>query len=707
VKLVIVESPAKAKTIQKYLGSEYSVIASNGHIFDLPEKSMGIDVSDNFKPSYVVSPNKKQQLDAIKKLLKQPHEEVYLATDPDREGEAISWHLASNLNIPFDSRVEFNEISEKTIRKAIQNPRPINLSLVNAQQARRVLDRLVGYKISPVLTIKIRKGASAGRVQSVALRMIVDREREILKFVPEEYWNINACLLKPSEKKHPFKALLADKSGVKLKVTNTEQANQILADLGHAQNWIVNKVKRGTSKSRPAPPFMTSTLQQDGSQKLGLTAPQVMQIAQQLYEGIEVAGHGHLAFITYIRTDSVRVSAEMQQEALNMIKSTYGAEYAPAKPNFYATKSQNAQDAHEAIRPISLEITPESVKNSLQRNQYRLYKLIYDRFIASQMTEAQYSTLNVHIQAKISDSENYGFKVSGRTLLFKGYMIAYETERSPKEIEDGETSDLLPDLQENDVLALTKILSEQKFTKPPSRYTDATLIKAMEENGIGRPSTYATVIITLTKRAYCKKEQKYMIPTELGISVTDFMMLYFKEIIDIHFTADMEAKLDKVEQGLKWEALISDFYPRLTNCITQAVKATSQKHNNEEVSDTICELCGSNMVIRDGRYGKFLACPNFPNCRSHKPIKEIVAKCPKCGTGNILKKKSKRGTAFYGCDNYPECTFLSWDVPAPMLCPTCQGPMRVVKKQGTTNYVCIDKNCKTSVAPKEQELDAN
>ncbi|MDR0752026.1 MAG: type I DNA topoisomerase [Christensenellaceae bacterium] len=703
MKLIIVESPAKAKTIQKYLGSNYFVIASNGHVYDLPEKYLGIDIKNNFKPTYVVHAGKEGALKAIKKLLNQPHEEVYLATDPDREGEAISWHLASNLNIPFNARIEFNEISEKTIKKAIANPREICMPTVDAQQARRVLDRLVGYKISPILSRKIRSGLSAGRVQSVALKMIVDREREIKAFVPEEYWNIHASLSKSNEATKPFKTLLIDKSGTKLKITNAEQANEVLSNLSTVKEWLVDKVKRGTSRSRPSPPFMTSTLQQDGTQKLGLSAPQVMQIAQQLYEGLEVEGYGHLAFITYIRTDSVRVSQDMQQQAKTRICQEYGPEYAPEKPNYFATKSQNTQDAHEAIRPISLDITPESVKNKLSRNHYRLYKLIYDRFMASQMTDAEYSTLNVHIQAKLKNNESYGFKVSGKTMLFKGYTIAYETEKVTSEVADGETSDLLPNLQENELLNLVKILHEQKFTKPPARYTDATLIKAMEENGIGRPSTYATVILTLTKRTYCKKEQKFMIPTDLGVSVVEFLETYFKEIIDINFTADMENKLDEVEQGRKWENIISDFYPKLEASIDEAIKSDSQKNSNLEVSDVKCDKCGAFMVVRSGKYGKFLACPNYPNCKNIKSLPDVVGKCPKCGTGNILRRHSKKGKVFYGCENFPNCDFTSWDLPAPILCPQCQGPMRIIKKPDSITYTCVNKTCKFTVVPKTEE----
>ncbi|MDR2267328.1 MAG: type I DNA topoisomerase [Christensenellaceae bacterium] len=693
MKLVIVESPAKAKTIQKYLGEGFNVIASGGHIYDLPKKELGIDVKNSFRPKYIADPAKEELLKRLKKYTKQS-EQVYLATDPDREGEAISWHLASNLNIDFGGRVEFNEISEKAVKRAIANPRQINMNLVDAQQARRVLDRLVGYKISPILSTKIRNGLSAGRVQSAALRMIVEREREILAFIPEEYWHIFAHL-KKLVGSETLKALLADKCGTKLKVTNKETSDAVLADLENAE-WIVDKVKRGESKSRPAPPFMTSTLQQDGSQKLGLTAPQVMNIAQQLYEGVDLGNQGHVALVTYIRTDSVRVSQDMQISTLDYIKRTYGAEYAPSKPNVYSTKNQNSQDAHEAIRPISLEITPESVRAKLQRNHYKLYKLIYDRFVASQMTDAIYNTLNVRIQANTVAGDNYGFKVSGKAVAFKGYTIAYESANltEPQDTDANETEGYLPNLVEGEKLELIKITADQKFTKPPSRYTDATLIKAMEENGIGRPSTYATVVSILTNRAYIIKEQKFMIPTPLGISVTEFLERFFLSIVDTRFTADMETKLDTVEQGVKWQDIISDFYPLLLKHIFDAIGAEKAP---PEVSDVICDKCGANMVIKHSKFGKFLGCPNYPECKNTKPIIDVVAKCPVCG-GDISRRKSKNGKEFFGCNNYPTCTFISWEIPAPILCPKCGSGMVIRKKNKLDNYVCTDRKCKHTIA---------
>ncbi|HPO53168.1 MAG: type I DNA topoisomerase [Clostridiales bacterium] len=693
MKLVIVESPSKAKTIQKYLGGSYRVMASGGHICDLPEKTLGVDIENNFKPEYVINPTKKELIKKLKQTVKES-EEVYLATDPDREGEAISWHLANTLGLPdAENRIEFNEISSKAVLQAISRPRKINLHLVDAQQARRVLDRLVGYKISPILSRKIKTGLSGGRVQSAALKMLVDREREINAFVPEEYWNINASLLKAGTKAPVIKAALHDKDGKKIKISTEAEANAVLDDI-RGGAWKIESVKRGVSKSHPPAPFMTSTLQQDASQKLGLSAPQVMQIAQQLYEGIEIEGEGQTAFITYIRTDSVRVSADIQQATLGFIKDKFGPEYAPQKPNIFATKTQNAQDAHECIRPISLDRTPESVKDKLQRNQYRLYKLIYDRFIASQMTDAEYNTLAVRIEAGAKSGAKYGFSFSGKTLVFKGYTIAYEAEKSEEE----ETGANLPNLTEGEELSLKDIKSEQKFTKPPTRYTEAGLIKAMEENGIGRPSTYASVISVLAKREYTVKEQKFLKPTQLGETVTEFMETFFKKIVDCKFTADMEKQLDEIEHGVEWQKIIADFYPAFLKDIMKAAKDEKKLALPEVVSDVICEKCGANMVVKEGRFGKFLACPNYPRCKNVKSIVESVGKCPIC-TGNITKLHSKTGKLFYGCSNYPECKFMSWELPAPILCPKCGSSMRVVENKGKKQYVCNNRSCKNVVIP--------
>lgn len=700
MKLVIVESPSKAKTIQKYLGGDFRVMASGGHICDLPEKSLGINIEQNFKPDYVLSKNKKELVKDLKLAVKKS-DAVYLATDPDREGEAISWHLENILEIPNENnRIEFHEISQKAVKKAISEPRSLNMNLVNAQQARRVLDRLVGYKISPILNKKIRSGLSAGRVQSAALRMIVDREREIAAFKPEEYWNIFAVLNdKPDAR--TFQAAFQEVNGKKFKVTNKTDADKIVAEMRRAE-YTVDKVVRGASKSHPAPPFTTSTLQQDGSRKLSLSSPQVMQIAQQLYEGIDIPGMGHVALVTYIRTDSVRISPEFQQETLKWIGQTYGDAYAPKKPNFYSSKGDNVQDAHEAIRPISLELTPESLKDKLPRNHLRLYKLIYNRFVASQMAEAQYSTLNVHITAH-SEKADLGFKLTGRTLLFNGFLAVYEIENEDDEKEKIEDNSKLPNLQEGQILHFVDAKSEQKFTKPPARFTNATLIKGMEENGIGRPSTYASVVSVLTKREYVVIEQKAFKPTALGEAVTDFMLKNFENIVDVNFTAKMEADLDKIEQkGVAWQNVISDFWPGLEKLLKDAAFNNQKVKLEAEVTDVICEKCGANMVIKEGRYGKFLACPNYPQCKNVKNIDEVVGKCPKCG-GNIVKKRSKAGKTFYGCGNYPNCDFMSWEIPAPYFCPKCGQTMRILKKNGKTEYVCTSKTCNNVILVSEEK----
>ncbi|MDR0855104.1 MAG: type I DNA topoisomerase [Christensenellaceae bacterium] len=705
MKLVIVESPAKAKTIQKYLGEGYIVEASGGHVADLPEKTLGIDINNAFEPEYVINAKKKDLVKRLTQSVKKS-EEVFLATDPDREGEAISWHLANVLSIPDAARVEFNEISPKAVKNAIANPRKININLVDAQQARRVLDRLVGYKISPVLSRKIKSNLSGGRVQSAALKIVVDREREIRAFIPSEYWNIKAVTVKPTDKNAKITALLNDKNGKKLEVHDKETADDVLAKCKTAV-YSVDTVKRGKSKSRPQPPFTTSTLQQDGCQKLGISAPDIMKIAQELYEGIDTPNEGHVAFVTYIRTDSVRISAEMQQTALDYIKATYGDDYMPAKPNFYATKAQNTQDAHEAIRPISLDRTPDSVKNTLSKYQYRLYKLIYERFLASQMTEAEFDTLSIRIQATANAAENFGFKATGRTCTFKGYTVVYEdaaAEKSEEEIEG-----LLPNVTEGEPLNLAELKPEQKFTKPPARFTDSSLVKAMEESGIGRPSTYATIITTIQKRNYVVKEQKLMKATALGEQVTVFMEKCFTDIVDAKFTAGMEEKLDTIEDGVSWKKIIGEFYPPFEAELKAAYGEDKMPTTEPVKTDVICEKCGANMILREGRFGKFLACPNYPTCKNTKPAPEDKAGvCPLCGH-DIIRKRTKTGKTFYGCSNYPACNFMSWNPPAPQLCPECQSPMSVAKKNDETRYICTNAKCKNVilVAIEATENDAN
>jgi len=731
MKLVIVESPAKAKTIEKYLGSEYRVDASRGHIWDLPEKTMGIDFDNNYEPE--LSARKPEQKQTIERLNKevQKAECVYLATDPDREGEAISYHLqcALGLDPKQKNRIMFNEISKKAVNDAIQHPDYVNQGLVNAQQARRVLDRLVGYTLSPVLCKKIRNKLSAGRVQSAALRIVVDREKEITAFKPEEFWAVSA-LLEKSGAKPQFKVALTEKNGKKVKVKNKEECDEALAVL-NSQPFVVGNVKKSVSQSRPQPPFTTSTLQQDAVNKLKMSSAMTMSIAQQLYEGFDIPGMGHVALVTYIRTDSVRVSTDAVNAARERLAKVYGSKYVPEKPNFFATKKQ-AQDAHEAIRPINLDITPEFLKDKVQKNQYALYKLIYERFLASQAEKASYNSANVSVNCG-----EYGLTANGKTLIFDGFLAIYGDTSKSKEEEDGDNA-VLPPLEVGDTLNKIKINSEQRFTKPPARYTEASLIKAMEERGIGRPSTYATVMQTLYKREYITKDGKALMPSSLGIQVTDYLEQYFSEIVDVDFTAEMENRLDSIEEnGEVWYKVVESFYKPLEQKVNVALKG-EKIHLQDEQTDVVCEKCGSPMVIktgrygkylacsnypkcsnmrslkekvppketeqicelcgakmleRVGRYGKYLACSNYPTCKNTKPLNEIVAKCPKCGK-DVVKRISKRGTVFYGCTGYPECDFVSWDVPTGKLCPEC-GKHLVYKETKSGKVIrCSNKDCK-------------
>lgn len=690
--LIIVESPHKAKTIQKYLGGEAQVLASKGHVCDLPARSLGIDIENGYKPQYVVSQDKEATIKQLAQAVKK-YDTVYLATDPDREGEAISWHLKNVLGVEGDKvRIEFNEISPKAVRAAMAKPREINMDLVDSQQARRVLDRLVGYKISPILSRKLKPGLSAGRVQSAALKMIVDREKEIRDFKPEEYWNINAILLKIGARKtkaNLFNAALNDRNGKKIKITNADDANAI-TELMRRCAYAVDEVKKSVSTSKPAPPFTTSTMQQEASHKLGFTADRTSRVAQQLYEGVNIEGEGQHALITYIRTDSVRISPDFAKATLGFIAQNYGSEYAPKSPNVYKT-SESAQDAHEAIRPIDLSRTPKSLEGKMDRDAFRLYKLIYERYMASQMSNAEYNTMRVHITGE-SGSERIGFVVKGKSVKFKGFTIVYSA--TVEEDEDDRESDTLPDLNEGEKLSLEDILSEQKFTKPPARYNDATLVKALEENGIGRPSTYASIISVLAKRQYTEKQQKAIAPTPLGETVCEYMEKNFPDIMSLDFTARLEGALDKVADGnQQWQELIGAFYPRLQKFLDRAAKSGGSAHVPDEESDVICDKCGAKMVIRHGKYGPFLACPNYPRCKNIKKIVEVVGKCPKCG-GDVSKRVSKNGKTFYGCTNYPNCDFISWDVPAPYLCPECGNTMKVVKRDEKTYYVCTDRQCK-------------
>lgn len=714
MQLIIVESPHKAKTIEKFLKGDFKVDASKGHVRDLPVNRMGIRIDKNFEPFYEISADKKADIKRLKEDAKKA-DKVYFATDPDREGEAISWHLAEVLELDVDTanRIEFNEISEKAVRNAIANPRKIDMNLVDAQQARRVLDRLVGYSISPAASSRLNDNLSAGRVQSVALRMVVEREREIQEFKPQEYWNLKAEVLKPEEQ--PFKVLLVEKKGKKYKPACEEEAKAVEEELKNS-DFIVKNVKKSLVKSHAPAPFITSTLQQDGSIKLNITAPQVMQITQRLYEGVETP-NGHLALITYMRTDSVRISDDAQREALAYIKDNYGEKYLPAKPNVYRSK-KDAQDAHEAIRPIDIRRTPESLKNVLDKNQYKLYKLIYDRFVASQMSEALFDSVALEVQ-----SGDYTLKTSGKTLTFKGYLAVYDDSKKEEDEEGGNA--MLPILNTGEKLLLKEIVKEQKFTKPPVRFTEASLIKNMEDKGIGRPSTYATIMAKLTdkKREYVRKEKKYLVPNPISYNLIDFLIKYFAEIMDVSFTARMENQLDDIGNGGKdWHKLIADFYKpfekklmnsKLTDRLCEKCGApmiiNSGKYGNyyacsnyptcknivsanEKVAiptDRICEKCGGIMVEREGKFGKFLACSNYPKCKNTISLSENAGVCPECGKPT-KKMLSRGGKVFYGCSSYPNCKFMSWDLPTGEKCSRCGAYTVIV--DGKT--VCSNKKCK-------------
>ena len=681
--LVIVESPAKAKTIKKYLGKNYTVEASMGHVRDLPKSTLGIDTEHNFEPRYITIRGKGDLMAKLKKEAKSA-KRVYLATDPDREGEAISWHLAAALGIDEKNtyRIAFNEITKSAVQSAVKNPRAIDINLVDAQQARRVLDRIVGYKISPLLWKKVKKGLSAGRVQSVATKLIVDREREIEAFVPKEYWNIDASLSKIKPKAKFAAKFYGDKNG-KIELTNEAQVRKILADLENAE-YTVADVKKTTKSRNPAPPFTTSTMQQEANRKLGFAARRTMQAAQQLYEGINVGGIGLVGLITYMRTDSLRIAAEAQAAASDFIKKNYGEEYAPKNYRVYKTK-KNAQDAHEAVRPSDVTITPDKIKDSVTPDLYKLYKLIWERFVASQMENAVYDAQTADITAN-----GYVFKSSGSKIKFAGFTRVYTESTDSKEKDEGK----VPELEKGENVSLLKLSEAQKFTEPPARYTEATLIKTMEEDGIGRPSTYAPTISTILARGYVAKKSKALYPTELGILVNDLMAEYFKDIVDVDFTANMEKRLDDVEAGsVDWVKIISDFYAPFMKTLEKAEDEIGKIEIKDEVSDVKCEKCGRMMVYKMGRFGKFLACPGFPECRNAKPIvKETGVNCPKCG-GKILIKKTKRGKDYYGCEHNPECDFMVWDKPLNKKCPKCGSIMLEKRSQGKVIEYCSNEEC--------------
>lgn len=687
--LVIVESPAKAKTIKKYLGSNYKIKASMGHVRDLPKSRIGVDIENNFEPKYINIRGKGELISDLKKEAKNANK-VFLATDPDREGEAISWHLANLFNIDSDKkcRVTFNEITKKAVVQAVKSPREIDMDLVNAQQARRILDRIVGYQISPLLWKNVKKGLSAGRVQSVATKVICDREREIEEFIPEEYWNIEALLSKTDKK--TFTARFHGSSGKKVKLKNKEDVDKVLHGLENKE-FVISKVKHGEKRRTPAPPFITSTLQQEAARKLGFTTRKTMMIAQQLYEGVEVEGEGSVGLITYMRTDSVRITDDALNGAREFILNNYGEKYLPAKARVFKTKSAS-QDAHEAIRATMLNLTPERVKGSLTRDQYRLYKLIWDRFIASQMEPAIYDTMSVDISAG-----EYLFRASGSRITFKGFLVLYEEgkdEENDDSDNNSEKEGLLPELIEGEKVTPKEIKPTQHFTQPPARYTEATLVKFLEENGIGRPSTYSPIISTIISRGYVVKDKRNLLPTELGIIVNNLMEEHFKNIVNINFTADMENQLDSVEEGrLKWKDLLQQFYGPFSEVLKSAEEKISKIELPVEETDEICEKCGRNMVVKLGRYGKFLACPGFPECRNTKPIlNDAGVTCPKCG-GKIYIKKTRKNRNYLSCENYPTCDFSSWEMASDKKCPKCNNFMTSKYWKNKIKYTCSDESC--------------
>ncbi len=696
-KLVVIESPGKLGTIKKYLGAGYDVFATKGHIRDLPTKSLAIDINNNFEPRYTIMPDKKQTVAELKAHAEKA-DEIYLATDPDREGEAISWHVQNILGLnPGDkNRIAFNEISKSAIEKALKNPREIDMNLVDAQQARRVLDRLVGYQLSPYLHKKINhKNLSAGRVQSVALKLVVDRENEIKNFKPTESFVINATLAKQGNPPQ-FVATLVNKGDKKYKIASIDEANQICEFLKD-KKFVVGEVKKSVTKSSAKPPFTTSTMQQEALNKMGLSLKRTSMAAQNLYEGIEIAGEGKTALITYIRTDSVRVSTEAQQMARDFITQNFGREYVPATPNTYKGK-KNSQDAHEAIRPVHIELTPDKVKSSLTSDQYKLYKLIFERFLASQMSDATFNSVSVIINAGEGDNL-YGFKATGRTPLFAGHLAAYNYESDkPSKDEEADESAVsgkakLPKLEECDNLKKVNLVAQTKLSKPPLRYDDGTLVKALEEKGIGRPATYGPTIATIYARQYVEKEGKYVKPTELGEIVNEVLEKNFSNVINIKFTAEMEERLDEIENGgKKWQDEIKDFYADFEDSLKKAGLDTEKIKLQSEVTDIICEKCGKPFVIRQGKYGKFLGCSGYPDCKNIRKLEKIVGVCPKCG-GEVAEKKSKKGSIFYGCNNYPKCDFISWNIPLTEKCPKCNSYLELKQTKEGQFKICSNKNC--------------
>lgn len=690
--LVIVESPAKAKSINKYLGKNYTVMASMGHVRDLPKSTLGVDTENNFEPKYITIRGKGDLIAKMKKAAKSA-DKVLLAADPDREGEAISWHLAHLLDIDenSDCRITFNEVTKSAVLASIKAPRSINIDLVNAQQARRVLDRIVGYKISPILWKKVKKGLSAGRVQSSVTKMIVDREREIENFVPKEYWTIEAHLTDENGK-NPFDAKYYGIDGKKKELKSEEETKNVLDRIKGA-SFVVTKAVYSEKKKHPMPPFTTSTLQQEASRKIGFTSARTMSTAQTLYEGVSVPGRGTMGLITYMRTDSLRISAEALAASRQFIGEKYGKEYLPQKPNYYKT-GKSAQDAHEAIRPTDCTITPEMIKASVTAEQYKLYKLVWERFIASQMTSAVYDAVSADI-----DANSVTFKASGSAVKFKGYRAVYI--EGSDEAEEKDSKKLIR-LEEGQRLLAAAVTPDQHFTEPPARFTEASLIKTMEENGIGRPSTYTPTISTIISRGYVVRERKMIKPTELGIIVNDIMQENFEDIVDAEFTAEMEKKLDSVESGKEdWVELLHDFYTPFENTLEKAEQNIDKVKIEDEVSDEICEKCGRNMVVKLSKYGKFLACPGFPECRNTKPImKDTGVACPKCGA-RIVERKSKKGKKYFSCEKAPECDFILWDEPIKAACPVCGSVMVKKYLKNGSKTLCSNPECSTNAKKKE------
>ncbi len=698
-KLIIVESPAKAHAIEKFLGRSYKVEASQGHVRDLPKSRIGISPEEHFRMDYITIHGKGELLAKLRKEAKGA-KEIYLATDPDREGEAISWHLAHALKLDPNEvkRVEFHEITKKAVTEAVKNPRTIDMDLVDAQQARRALDRLVGYKISPLLWVKVRKGLSAGRVQSVATRMIVDREEEIEAFIPEEYWNIHADISLSCDggKMLPLRTKLTQLNGKRASLTTASQAEVAQAMIRKAELSVLS-VKSKERLKHPAPPFTTSTLQQEASRKLNFTIAKTMQVVQGLYEGVDLGKEGTQGLVSYIRTDSVRVGEEALTAAREAISEQYGEAYLPAEPNIYKGRS-SAQDAHEAIRPTQASRTPDSIKQRLTNDQYKLYKLIHSRFIASQMADARFDTVTLEI-----GGNDLVLRYYGEHKVFAGFTAIYE-EGSDEAHEKIDST--LPKCEEGSPVTLKEVSPEQHFTQPPSRYTEASLVKALEELGIGRPSTYAPTVSTIVARGYVSREKKRLYPTELGRMVTGLMIDYFDSIVDTDFTAQMENELDSVEAGEKrWQTVLEEFYPEFEKKLERAEKDIEKIVIEDEKSDVICDKCGATMVYKNGRFGRFLACPNFPACRNTQPILTYIGvKCPDCG-GELLEKTSKKNRKFYGCEKYPECEFVSWEMPVSKPCPECGSYMTIKRRKNETLLLCSNETCRHREPYEEEGSD--